>query len=150
MRAAFTILILCLSAFYTYAAFANLTFLSSTGRLGPGFFPRIIGLALIFACLADLAMQLSRRSEPPLRSEYVGTVIFVGVATVAFVFAMGVIGGYAAMFAFMLVTLSVLNRGRWLQNVAIAVVLPVAIYFMFEVWLNAAIPRGSLLEGWLV
>jgi hypothetical protein len=148
MRAAFTILILCLSAFYTYAAFTGLTFLSSTGRLGPGFFPRIIGLALIFACLADLAMQLSRRSEPLPRSEFVGTVAFVGAATVVFVFAMGVIGGYAAMFAFALVTLSVLNRGRWLQNLAIAVLLPAAIYLMFEVWLNAAIPRGTLLEAW--
>jgi len=149
MRAAFTILILCLSALYTYAAFTDLTFLSSTGRLGPGFFPRIIGVGLILACLVDLAMELSRRSEPLPRSEYVGTVVFVGVATVIFVLAMGFIGGHAAMFAFMLVTLMVLNRGRWLQNLAIALLLPLAIYLMFDVWLNAAIPRGSLLEAWL-
>jgi hypothetical protein len=63
---------------------------------------------------------------------------------------MGLIGGYAAMFAFMLATLAVLNRGRWLQNATIAVALPLAIYLMFEVWLNAAIPRGILLEQWLV
>jgi hypothetical protein len=48
----------------------------------------------------------------------------------------------------MLATLAVLNRGRWLQNVAIAVLLPAAIYLLFEVWLNAAIPRGALAE-WL-
>jgi putative tricarboxylic transport membrane protein len=150
MRAAFTVLILCLSALYTYAAFTDLTFLSSTGRLGPGFFPRIIGVGLLLACLADLAMELSRRSEPLPRSECVGTVVFVGVATVVFVLAMGFIGGHAAMFAFMLGTLTVLNRGRWLQNLAIALLLPLAVYLMFDVWLNAAIPRGSLLEAWLV
>jgi hypothetical protein len=149
MRAAFTILILCLSALYTYAAFTDLTFLSSTGRLGPGFFPRVVGVGLILACLVDLATLLSRGSEPLPRSEYVGTVVFIGLATLVFVLAMGFIGGYAAMFAFMLVTLAVLNRGRWLQNLAIALLLPVAIYLMFEVWLNAAVPRGSLLEAWL-
>jgi len=150
MRAAFTVLILCLSALYAYAAFTDLTFLSSTGRLGPGFFPRIIAIGLILGCLVDLAMELSRRSEPLPRSEYVGTVVFVAVATVVFVLAMGFIGGHAAMFAFMLVTLMVLNRGRWLQNLAIALLLPLAIYLMFDVWLNAAIPRGSLLAAWLV
>jgi putative tricarboxylic transport membrane protein len=149
MRAAFTIVILCLSVFYTYTAFADLSFLSSTGRLGPGFFPRIIGIGLILACLVDLAMQLARRSEPLPRSEYIGTVMFLGMATAVFVLAMGFIGGYAAMFAFLLATLAILNRSRWLQNVAIAALLPMAIYLMFEVWLNAAIPRGTLLEGWL-
>jgi hypothetical protein len=104
---------------------------------------------LILACLVDLAMQLARRSEPLPRSEYIGTVMFLGMATAVFVLAMGFIGGYAAMFAFLLATLAILNRSRWLQNVAIAALLPMAIYLMFEVWLNAAIPRGTLLEGWL-
>lgn len=82
------------------------------------------------------------------RSEYAGTVVFLMAATVLFVLAMNVIGGYAAMFAFMLVTLMFLNRGRSIQNVTIAVLLPTAIYLMFDVWLNAAMPRGML--GWLV
>ena len=150
MRAIFTVVILCVSAIYAYAAFVELAFLSSTGRLGPGFFPRIIAIGLIVACLIDLASTLSRRSEPLPRSEYLGTLIFVGVATGFLVLAMALIGGYAAMFAFMISTLAVLNRGRWLQNVTIAVALPTAIYLMFEVWLNAAIPRGILIEQWLV
>ena len=43
MRLAFTAAILCLAVLYTYWAFADLSFLSSAGRLGPGFFPRIVG-----------------------------------------------------------------------------------------------------------
>jgi putative tricarboxylic transport membrane protein len=148
MRAIFTIVILCLSAIYAYAAFADLAFLSSTGRLGPGFFPRIIAVGLIIACLLDLGGQFSRRSEALEPSNYWRTLSFVVAATALFVLAMGFIGGYAAMFAFMLATLAVLNRGRWLQNIAIAVLLPAAIYLLFEVWLNAAIPRGALAE-WL-
>ncbi len=45
---------------------------------------------------------------------------------------------------FLLVTLSILNRGHLLQNVAIAVALPAAIYFLFDAWLNAAMPEGVL------
>ena len=146
MRAAFTAVVLCLSAFYTYWAFTDLSFLSHTGRLGPGFFPRIIGIGLIVACLVDLAVELSRRSEPVPRSEYIGTVILLVVLTGLFVFALNIIGGVAAMIIFLLVTLTILNRGRLVQNVAVAIVLPTVIYLLFDVWLNASMPRGLILE----
>ena len=149
MRSAFTLLILCLSVFYTYAAFANLNFLSSTGRLGPGFFPRIIGVALIVACVAELAIARFRPGERPPASDYAGTVVLVGGLTALFVLAMMVVGGYAAMIAFMLATLMILNRGRPVQNLAIALILPTAVYLLFNVWLNAAVPRGMLFERWL-
>jgi putative tricarboxylic transport membrane protein len=148
MRAAFTAVILCLSAFYTYWAFTDLNFLSQMGRLGPGFFPRIIGIGLVLACLVDLAVELRRRSDPPLASEYVGTVVLLVVLTGLFVLGLNVVGGIAAMIAFLLVTLTVLNRGRLIQNLAIAILLPTAIYFLFDVWLNASIPRGMIFERW--
>jgi putative tricarboxylic transport membrane protein len=150
MRVLFTLLILCLSVLYAHTAFTDLAFLSTTGRLGPGFFPRVIAVALIAACLVDLGSQLFRRSEALDPSDHWGTLAFVVAATMLFVLAMAFIGGYAAMFAFIIATLAVLNRGRWLQNVVIALSLPTAIYLMFEVWLGAAIPRGILLQEWLV
>ena len=61
MRVGFTAAILCLAVLYTYWAFADLSFLSSTGRLGPGFFPRIVGILLIAACLLTLAGDLKAR-----------------------------------------------------------------------------------------
>ena len=48
------------------------------------------------------------------------------------------------MAVFLLVTLSILNRGHMSQNVSIAVLLPAGIYFLFDVWLNAAMPEGVL------
>ena len=53
------------------------------------------------------------------------------------------------MVAFLLATLTVLNRGRHVQNLAVAVLLPTAIYLLFDVWLNAAIPRGMIFERWI-
>ncbi len=52
MRLAFLLAILLASCFYTYVAFTDFSFLSRTGRLGPGFFPRLIGIGLIGFCLS--------------------------------------------------------------------------------------------------
>jgi hypothetical protein len=145
MRKAFTILILALSAFYTYAAFANLSFLSSTGRLGPGFFPRIIGILLIAACLAELVREARSGSEPPRPSQHVQDMVVVAVLTGLFVMVLNILGGYLAMIAFLLASLAYLNRGRPVQNVAIALLLPTAIWLMFDVWLNASLPEGMFL-----
>ena len=149
MRRAFTILILCLAAFYTYAAFADLSFLSSTGRLGPGFFPRIIGICLILACLAELVREARRGSEPPRPSEHVRDTIAVAGLTILFVMLLNILGGLLAMMAFMLACLFFLNRSRPIQNVAIALVLPTLIWLMFDYWLKASLPEGMILRGLL-
>jgi hypothetical protein len=149
MRAAFTLSILCLSVFYTYWAFAHLTFLSSTGRLGPGFFPRIIGLCLVAACLAELGSEAVRRSAPPTPSEHIREVAVLIGMTVLFVLALNIVGGYVAMVAFMLATLTILDRRRWLQNVLVSVLLAFAVYLIFDLWLGAAVPQPIDLNRWL-
>jgi putative tricarboxylic transport membrane protein len=148
MRAVFTILILCVSVFYTYWAFADLSFLSSAGRLGPGFFPRIIGIALILACLAELVMNFSHRPAEVETSEHTRTVAHIGGLSIAFVVVMYFLGGYVGMIGFLLAALTLLNRGRPLQNVAMALLLPLGVYLLFEAWLNAAVPPGVLFQRW--
>ena len=46
------------------------------------------------------------------------------------------------MIAFMAAALAVFNRGRWLQNALLALLLPAGLYLLFKVWLNAAMPPG--------
>lgn len=149
MRVAFTLAILILAAFYTWAAFTDLAFLSSAGRLGPGFFPRIVGVALMVICCVDLAIEYVRPRPPAAASDHIRTVAVLAGLSVLFVVALVVVGGYIAMFAFIFVTLMVLDRSRPVQNGALALALPTAIYFLFEVWLNAAVPRGMLFDVWL-
>lgn len=149
MRIAFTGVILLASAIYTFAAFTDLNFLSSTGRLGPGFFPRIVGVSLICVCLLDLAIEFWRPREPAAGSDHVRTVIIVAGLSALFVVALYVVGGYIAMFAFMFAALTILNRARPIQNGVISLLLPSAIYLLFDVWLNAAVPEGLLFERWI-
>jgi putative tricarboxylic transport membrane protein len=147
MRVAFTAAILCVAVLYTYWAFAELSFLSSAGRLGPGFFPRIIGLLLIVACLLTLAGDLKRREGGALSSYWRITLLIAGLSG-AFILVLNLLGGLLGMAGYMLATLSVLNRGRMLQNVVISVCLPLVLFLLFDVWLNASMPPGLLGLPW--
>jgi hypothetical protein len=147
MRLAFTAAILCLALFYTYWAFAGLSFLSSAGRLGPGFFPRIIGVALVVACLLTLAGDLKKREGGGV-SSYWRITLVVAALSGALILVLNVLGGPLAMVLYMLVTLSVLNRDKTVQNVAVSVGLPVALFLLFDVWLKASMPPGLLGLPW--
>jgi putative tricarboxylic transport membrane protein len=147
MRVAFTAAILCVAVLYTYWAFAELSFLSSAGRLGPGFFPRIVGLALIVACLLTLAGDLKQRKGGAI-SRYWGIPLVVAGLSGAFILVLNVLGGPLAMVVYMLATLSVLNRGRILQNIAVSIGLPIILFLLFDVWLNASMPPGVLGLAW--
>ena len=148
MRVAFTAAILCVAVLYTYWAFADLSFLSSTGRLGPGFFPRIVGLLLIVACVLTLAGDLKeRRDEGGLSSFWRITVVVAALSGV-FVLLLEVLGGPLAMVVYMLATLFLLNPGRSIQNVAISIGFPLALFLLFDRWLNASIPPDALGLPW--
>jgi putative tricarboxylic transport membrane protein len=148
MRLAFTAAILCLAVLYTYWAFADLSFLSSTGRLGPGFFPRIVGLILIAACVLTLAGDLKARHAEGGLSSFWGITAVVAVLSGAFILLLEILGGPLAMVVYMLATLSVLNRGKTMQNVAISFGLPLALFLLFDHWLNASMPPGTLGLPW--
>lgn len=144
MRAGFLLAVLFLACAYSYIAFAELSYLSSAGRLGPGFFPRIIGASLAVLCLASLyADRNSSRSDEGLSPDWRVAAV-VALLAAAFVALLDILGGLVSMILFMAAALAYLNRGRALQNALLAIVLPVTLYLVFRVWLNAAVPRGML------
>jgi putative tricarboxylic transport membrane protein len=148
MRLGFTAAILCAAALYSYWAFADLSFLSSTGRLGPGFFPRIVGLILIVVCVLTLAGDLRDRCVEGGLSNYWRITVVVAALSGVFILLLEFLGGPLAMGIYLLVTLSVLNPGRSMQNVAISIGLPLALFLLFERWLNASIPPDALGLPW--
>ena len=148
MRLAFTATILCLAVLYTYWAFADLSFLSSAGRLGPGFFPRFVGLLLIAACVLTLAGDLKERRADAGLSSFWGITVVVAALSGAFVLLLEILGGPLAMVVYMLATLVVLNPGRSVQNVAISIGFPLALFLLFDRWLNASIPPDAFGLPW--
>jgi len=144
MRVAFTLAILGVSTVYTYAAFADLPFLSATGRLGPGFFPRIIGVSLIAFALYNLYFDLKQRDQEAKASPFWGVTVTVALLSGLFVVGLDLLGGLLGMIAFMLAALFYLNRGQPVLNVAVSIVVPIGTYVMFRTWLNAAMPEGLI------
>ena len=144
MRVGFLLALLAASLFYSYVAFLELSFLTTSGRLGPGFFPRLIGIGLVVISLLSLPVDIARMRSDDVRSSYWPTILVIAVLSAGMIGLFTLIGGTLAMVAFLLATLSVLNRGRHVQNVSIGVLLPVGIYYLFDVWLNASMPEGRL------
>lgn len=144
LRAGFLLAILFLAGFYTYIAFAELSYLSSAGRLGPGFMPRIIGVALIVMCALSLYADMRDHSADHAVAPGWRSAAVLALLSGVFVALLEVLGGLLSMIAFMGAALWILNRGRPLQNVLVAVLLPLAVYVVFNVWLRASIPRGLL------
>jgi hypothetical protein len=144
MRAGFLLAILFLAGYYSYAAFTGLPWLSPAGRLGPGFFPRIIGASLVALCAYSLYADARAARSGQGLSPFWRTAVVVALLTAAFVLLLEVLGGLLSMIVFMAAALAFLNRGRPLQNALLALLLPLSLYLLFVVWLNAAMPRGML------
>jgi hypothetical protein len=143
MRAGFQLGVLLFAGLYGYYAFTELAWLSSAGRIGPAFFPRIIGVTLAALAAWSLVADWRDRREDP--AEHWRAAALLALLSGLFVAALDVLGGLLSMVAFMAASLAVFNRGRWLQNALLALLLPAGMVLLFKVWLNAGVPRGMLL-----
>jgi putative tricarboxylic transport membrane protein len=144
VRAGFLLAILFLAGCYTYVAFAELSYLSSAGRLGPGFMPRIYGVALVVMCAWSLYADAKDASADEALSPGWRSAAVLALLTGVLVGLLQVLGGVLSMVVFMAAALWFFNRGRPLQNALLAILLPAAIHVVFGVWLRASMPRGML------
>ncbi|MDQ3716066.1 MAG: tripartite tricarboxylate transporter TctB family protein [Actinomycetota bacterium] len=152
----FLLVMLIGSGLYTAVAF-DLESTTTAGRIGPGFFPRIIGVLLVITAGWALVSELTGRtaeSQGPQEqdpqaaasaeqpSKVGDTLLMIGLI-VAFVPLLLYLGALIGMVLFTLVTLFLFNRGRPLLNVLIGVVFPLALFLLFDRGLNATLPRGA-------
>lgn len=144
MRIAFLIVVLAGSIYYTYVAFMDLSFLTRSGRLGPGFFPRVVGIsmtALTFWALIDALRE--GRDTTGAMSDW-GDVFKLMALALSYAVLLRLFGGFPATVVFLGATLLVINRGRYVQNAILTVVIPSAIYLLFDKLLNASMPPALL------
>ena len=120
-------------------------------RLGPKIFPYFVGIVTI---ITGIAMILQDRN-PEKRSkkvdfgfkEHKNVWIKIGLLTIAGIVFGLVIDGLGYMIAtalFMFFVSMLINRGRLVQNVVIAVLFSVVTYFIFAVALKLSLPRGII------
>ena len=115
---------------------------TQAGRIGPGFFPRIIGGLTVVLCLVAIVRCL--REPQPAEGGHGRLVAITSIGLLGYLLVFEYLGAALASVAFMLYLLSVINRGRTVANVVLAVLLPAALYVLFEVALDANLPPGVL------
>jgi putative tricarboxylic transport membrane protein len=141
---AFLGVIAAVAAVYTVEAF-GMEWETQAGRIGPGFFPRIIGVLLVVLCCVAIARRLrAGREAAGDGARYARMVAIVAGALVAYWIALDWVGAVPASVAFLLGLLWITNPGRPVTNIAVAALLPAALYVLFEIGLNAGLPPGVL------
>lgn len=144
MRTAFLFVLLGGAIFYTYIAFVDLAFLTRTGRLGPGFFPRIIGLSGIALILWVMVDHL-RTGEGIIGGEgdWRDVAVLMALA-ICYAICLRIFGGFIATVLYLGAGLALLNRGKLLQNAVLTVAIPSAVYLLFDRLLNANMPPALI------
>jgi hypothetical protein len=149
MRIAFLVAVLGGAVFYSYIAFVDLNFLTRTGRLGPGFFPRIIGVGMALMTIWTILDALRDRravaaggpaGDNDAPSGSWGDAVMLIALALGYAVLLRLFGGFVATLLYLAVTLTLLNPGRHLQNGAVALLLPVGVYILFDRLLNANMP----------
>jgi hypothetical protein len=141
MRILFLLVLLAGGVFYSYIAFTDLSFMTRTGRLGPGFFPRIIGVSIVFVSIWAIVDEKRKGTAPGAPNDWRDVATLIAIA-LFYAVMLKILGGFLATVVFLLLALSVLNRGRHVQNAIISLLLPGAVYLLFDVALNASMPPG--------
>jgi putative tricarboxylic transport membrane protein len=159
-KLAFLGLVLLAFAFYTEIAM-GMEWRTVAGRIGPGFFPRILGFTAIAVTLVAAAREVLARpgdkpvskaeqadeaAEPDLGRHPVALIAFV-VAAAAFVALFGVLGAALAAILFLGATLWFLDPEHHVRALIIAVAVPVLLYLAFQTGLNVGLPQGILPLG---
>jgi putative tricarboxylic transport membrane protein len=160
-RLLFLLFLLLLAIAYTVMAF-GMEWRSGNGQIGPGFFPRIVGVVTILGILAIAVRVLTSRSasssestvdadeeaelgiEGDGRTDAWVTLLAVGCMVVFYV-VFEPLGALLASVLFLGLLLSVVNRGRHRVNVAVSVLVPGAMFLLFDVLLDAGLPPGLVL-----
>ncbi len=154
-RTAFFGVLLVVLLGYTEMSF-DLAWESAGGRIGPGFFPRIIGCLSVLITLVAVIGSLrpgaavdeevfgeDEVGEGDLGRHPIPLALTVGAAAL-FLVTLTSLGAILSSAVFMFGMLWYLNPRRWVVNVVLSIAVPLGLYLLFQTALNAGLPEGLL------
>lgn len=112
---------------------------------GPGFFPFGLAIALILLSLALIFKCWKKDSSPPFWPERTWLRPLLGVAILVFyALVVDFIGFILTTFLFLVIWMWVIERLRWRTILSISVGTTVALYLIFNLFLEVPLPSGFL------
>jgi putative tricarboxylic transport membrane protein len=121
------------------------------GTDGPksGFFPFWLAALMLTACALILIQSVRRPSSAHfVTREQLSPVLKVLWPAAAAVALMQFVGLYVASALYLAFYMRLVGRHGWLVVIGLAVLIPVATFFVFETWFLVPMPKGPL-EAWL-
>ena len=117
------------------------------GAEGPraGFFPFYVGLLIVLCSALNLTRALAVKDGalfatwPQLRQ-----VLAVVVPTAAYVALVPYLGIYLSSMLLIGLFMKWLGRYPWAQTLAVAILVPLAFFLMFEKWFLVPLPKGPV------
>ncbi len=129
---------------------------------GPGFYPSLVGVFLLFTSGSFVFWTLlkGKAKTPALGSGEVGKVhsktahrsktLLLIALLLFYVITLNSLGFLLAISIFMILSIRIFGYRRWLPSLGITIAIVAISYFSFVVWLKVPLPRGilgDLLEG---
>ena len=112
-----------------------------------GYFPFYIGLAITGTSLCTIAITLLSRHRDGgtfVERRQLADVMKVLVPSAIFVIAIGFIGIYVSAALFIGTFMRWLGRFPWHVIAIVSLAVPLALFFLFEVWFLVPLPKGPL------
>ncbi|TQM13932.1 tripartite tricarboxylate transporter TctB family protein [Pseudonocardia kunmingensis] len=155
----FGVLLVLLAAYLQLAM--GMEWRTAAGRIGPGFFPRVIGALGVALALVALVQSLrapeaaAPDTDPDTGADgeeageaelgrHPRTMAVVVGASAVFAAAFVTLGAVLACALFLFGCLWLLNRPRPVLNTLVSVGLALGLYLLFETLLGAGLPAGVL------
>jgi putative tricarboxylic transport membrane protein len=113
---------------------------------GPGFFPLWSSGLMIIVTLLLLYKKLRESNEAPFftsKNSRVTVLIFLGLS-IAAVALIPVLGLLLSFGLFCTITLRFIDKYSWKRSSLVSIIMMVAVYLVFELWLQLPLPKGFL------
>jgi putative tricarboxylic transport membrane protein len=118
------------------------------GDDGPrsGYFPFYIGLFILFSSLVNCFLAIRKHRDRSIFVEYrqLRLVLAVLIPSIVYVFAIRYLGIYVASALFIACFMRWQGDFGLLKIVLVSFGVSIALFLMFEVWFNVALPKGPL------
>lgn len=146
---------LIITAVYLYAT-TLIPSLEIGDPLGPKAFPRLLGIALLFAA-GMLALEIWKQHKAtarqpadaaPFNMHVIVVLACVSIWTACYYASFEKLGYIVATAIYLLALMAWFNRGKWVANVLTAVLFSILSYVMF-VKLDVNLPRGVESISWV-
>ena len=117
------------------------------GNLQPGYFPFRLGIIISAVSLAILLVSLAGKHRDTrlfVRRDEIRRVMAVLLPTLAYIFAIGIVGLYVASALFIAAFMRLGGKYGWMKTAAVSVGTSVTLFVLFEIVFLVPLPKGPL------